>query len=163
MDRTESFLTSMATTAKPRPALPARAASISAFKASRLVCWAMEVITLISGVEGAHLAGQPSMRSKLECISVVLLLHLHLQRGDDLPGWFPPLVRAFRQRLAALDRCAIVLASRWPGHSAGPICSITFMTSRSDSASESPICPCITSMYSRESPSRPEHLARVEA
>jgi hypothetical protein len=31
-----------ATTAKPRPALPARAASISAFSASRLVCWAME-------------------------------------------------------------------------------------------------------------------------
>jgi len=35
------FLTSLATTAKPRPASPARAASMVAFSASRLVCSAM--------------------------------------------------------------------------------------------------------------------------
>ena len=44
------FLTSKSTTAKPRPALPARAASISAFRASKLVCLAFDVMTLIRGV-----------------------------------------------------------------------------------------------------------------
>ena len=43
-----SSLTSLATTANPLPASPARAASIVAFKASRLVCWAIEVITLMT-------------------------------------------------------------------------------------------------------------------
>ena len=37
--------TSSATTANPRPCSPARAASIAALSASRLVCSAMEVIT----------------------------------------------------------------------------------------------------------------------
>src|SRR4051794_18075149 len=40
-----SSLTSLATTAKPLPASPARAASIVAFRASRFVCSAIEVIT----------------------------------------------------------------------------------------------------------------------
>ncbi len=40
-----SVLTSVATTAKPRPASPARAASIVALSASRLVCSAIAVIT----------------------------------------------------------------------------------------------------------------------
>ncbi|MNJ42849.1 hypothetical protein D3C77_378280 [compost metagenome] len=37
--------TSSATTAKPRPASPARAASMAALSASRLVCWEMPLIT----------------------------------------------------------------------------------------------------------------------
>ena len=41
-------LTSDATTAKPLPASPARAASMVAFRASRLVCSAIEVISLIT-------------------------------------------------------------------------------------------------------------------
>jgi hypothetical protein len=41
-----SSLTSLATTAKPLPASPARAASMVALRARRLVCWAMPVITL---------------------------------------------------------------------------------------------------------------------
>jgi len=40
-----SDLTSEATTAKPRPASPARAASMVAFSASRLVCSAIAVIS----------------------------------------------------------------------------------------------------------------------
>ena len=43
-----SSFTSLATTAKPLPASPARAASIVAFSASRLVCCAIDVITLIT-------------------------------------------------------------------------------------------------------------------
>ena len=39
--RSASFLTSEATTAKPLPVSPARAASIAAFKARRLVCLAI--------------------------------------------------------------------------------------------------------------------------
>ena len=39
-------LTSPATTAKPLPASPARAASMVALRASRFVCSAIEVITL---------------------------------------------------------------------------------------------------------------------
>ena len=42
-----SLRTSSATTANPRPASPARAASIAAFKASRLVCSVMSLITLM--------------------------------------------------------------------------------------------------------------------
>ena len=43
-----SSLTSLATTAKPLPASPARAASMVALRASRLVCWAIEVMTLMT-------------------------------------------------------------------------------------------------------------------
>jgi methyl-accepting chemotaxis protein len=43
-----SSLTSLATTAKPLPASPARAASMVALRASRFVCCAIEVITLMT-------------------------------------------------------------------------------------------------------------------
>ena len=43
-----SFLTSPATTAKPRPASPARAASIVALSASRLVWLAIPLITCVT-------------------------------------------------------------------------------------------------------------------
>ena len=40
-ERVDKVLTSSATTAKPRPASPARAASIAALSASKLVCEAI--------------------------------------------------------------------------------------------------------------------------
>ncbi|KJR42453.1 secreted protein [Candidatus Magnetoovum chiemensis] len=47
MVRSASFLTSSATTAKPRPCSPALAASIAAFRASRFVWSAISSITVI--------------------------------------------------------------------------------------------------------------------
>jgi len=43
-----SSLTSLATTANPLPASPARAASMVALRASRFVCWAIVVMTLMT-------------------------------------------------------------------------------------------------------------------
>src|SRR5262245_36368921 len=62
-----SSLTSLATTAKPLPASPARAASMVALRASRLVCWAMEVMTLSTLPISALLS--PSMAT----VAVVVL------------------------------------------------------------------------------------------
>ncbi|MNE52740.1 hypothetical protein D3C80_1474280 [compost metagenome] len=47
MERVDRARTSSATTAKPRPLSPARAASIAAFSASRLVCLAMASISWV--------------------------------------------------------------------------------------------------------------------
>jgi methyl-accepting chemotaxis protein len=46
--RLASVLTSSATTAKPRPCSPARAASIAAFKANKLVCLMKRLIRSIA-------------------------------------------------------------------------------------------------------------------
>src|SRR6516162_8095267 len=63
-------LTSLATTAKPLPASPARAASMVAFKASKLVCWAMEVITLMTLPISALLS--PSLATVVLVLSATL-------------------------------------------------------------------------------------------
>ena len=47
-DSSASFLMDSATTANPLPASPALAASMLAFKAKRLVCSAMEAMTLLA-------------------------------------------------------------------------------------------------------------------
>ena len=52
-------LTSEATTAKPRPASPARAASMVALSASRLVCEAMVWIRSITALIGSALSARP--------------------------------------------------------------------------------------------------------
>ena len=56
----DSDFTSCATTAKPRPASPARTASIVALRASRLVCLAMAAIRLTTLPISAEEAFSPS-------------------------------------------------------------------------------------------------------
>src|ERR1017187_5765402 len=68
-----SSLTSLATTANPLPASPARAASMVAFRASRLVCCAMEVMTLmtcpISALDSPSLATGIGGVRGLDCLA----------------------------------------------------------------------------------------------
>src|SRR5580700_2544919 len=65
-----SSLTSLATTANPLPASPARAASMVAFKASKFVCWAMEVMTLMTLPISALLS--PSLATMALVLSATL-------------------------------------------------------------------------------------------
>ena len=60
-----SALTSWATTAKPRPASPARAASIVALSASRLVCSAIAVISLTTSPMRLAAADSSVMRASV--------------------------------------------------------------------------------------------------
>src|SRR5271165_3498068 len=65
-----SSLTSLATTAKPLPASPARAASIVALSARRLVCCAIEVMTLITWP--ISLEDSPNLETVAVVVSAVL-------------------------------------------------------------------------------------------
>src|SRR5947209_9552616 len=60
-----SALTSCATTAKPRPASPARAASIVALSANRLVCSAMVVISLVTSPIRLAASDSSAMRASV--------------------------------------------------------------------------------------------------
>ena len=74
------FLTSLATTAKPLPASPARAASMVAFSASRLVCSAMLLIrSMISPILAAA-PDSPWMADWACCASRVALCAAWLDR-----------------------------------------------------------------------------------
>ena len=62
------------------------------------------MIILISGSQRAHLTGQALDAPEVGVHLPILLTQLHLKSGNHLPVAFHPLVRAFRQRLAALNR-----------------------------------------------------------
>src|SRR3989304_4409777 len=99
-----SSLTSVATTAKPRPASPARAASIVAFSASRLVCPAMAWMRLTtSPMRGAALGGSPAVGSSKPPPRAAHLgqhpVHRPLEAGNGRSD-----------RFAALFACAALLA-----------------------------------------------------
>src|SRR5271163_2905904 len=65
-----SSFTSFATTAKPLPASPARAASMVAFRASRFVCWAIDVMTLMTWPISAE--DSPSLDTVAFAVSAAL-------------------------------------------------------------------------------------------
>ncbi len=74
-----SSLTSLATTAKPLPASPARAASMVAFRARRLVCWAMEVMTLMTCPISAE--ESPSLATVALVVSATLTAEVATRGG----------------------------------------------------------------------------------
>src|ERR1039457_4346792 len=81
---TASFLTSKTTTAKPLPALPARAVSISAFKANRLGPLSDGGDALDQRRQCARFPGHALDAVEVAFELVVLRLQLHIDRGDDL-------------------------------------------------------------------------------
>ena len=85
-----SSLTSLATTAKPLPASPARAASMVAFSASRLVCSAMPLISLMT------VAISCDESPSLPTVWVVVLGDVHRLTGH--PGGLGGVVRDLADR-----------------------------------------------------------------
>ena len=74
-----SVLTSDATTAKPRPASPARAASMVAFKASRFVCAAMPVMIPTISPMASTFSASPPISALLRAVAwTSRLRHGHL-------------------------------------------------------------------------------------
>ncbi len=93
--------TSPATTAKPLPASPARAASIVAFNASRFVCWAIEVITLTTWPICDDDSPRRVTMSLVDCATatacaatLVASLALTLISRIELPICWPPVATA---------------------------------------------------------------------
>jgi hypothetical protein len=106
----------------------------------------MEVMTLMSGVKRGDFVGEALNALEVAPELLGLGVKLHIDGGDDLlvvldPKWvlsvnsLPLLMEA-----AMCSLCWLAFALRVL------ICSITSTTSCSDSASESPIWLCITSM-----------------
>jgi len=76
-----SSFTSFATTANPLPASPARAASIVAFKASRLVCCAIEVMTLSTSPIWAE--DSPSLETAVVVVSATFTADVAILAASD--------------------------------------------------------------------------------
>ena len=91
--------TSSATTAKPRPWSPARAASIAAFSASRLVWSEMWLTVLVTSPMLAACSLSRAMMSTVPALPVAIML--------DVAGPSPDLVRRFdQQRLQRIGPAA---------------------------------------------------------
>ena len=105
------FLTSCATTANPRPASPARAASMVALSASRLVCSAIDVISFTTSPIRSPAADNSAIRS-IGCVGLLDRI------GGDTVGILNP-AADFDDRLRQFVRSGRGTADMFRGLSGG--------------------------------------------
>ncbi len=125
--RAASARTSSATTAKPRPCSPARAASMAALRASRLVCSAMPLIT-VSTASMLAVSGPVA-----GCLGTAL--HFLRQLADHLDGRFHHVGALAACRRASSATCAALWALRATSWTALLICVAAVLTWSTDACS----------------------------
>ena len=143
-DSSASLRTSSATTAKPLPCSPARAASMAAFRASRLVCSAIEPIVSTIVPISADLASSARMTSPARGRGVADADHRVVgaehrlgARGGDLAG---------PRRRRAPCRWPPAPSGRWPRSTSSTIPRIASIapTWRVEPCATSSIAPAIS-------------------
>jgi len=124
-----SSLTSLATTAKPLPASPARAASIVALSARRLVCWAIVLMTFVTlpiavafvlsawivwlAPPASSLACRAVCADSLALLAISLIVALISSDALATDATFPFICSAALTTLAACAAVCVALAATW--------------------------------------------------
>jgi len=140
--RAASWRTSSATTAKPRPCSPARAASMAAFSASRLVWSAMSLITLRMVLTSSERRPRPAIRS-FSAFMVRVTLAMSLPTRATVAALLSvswPVSRAIRSACWAVSAmcCTLTVTSSTPAAvalAASDCCCEAVLTSWAEPAS----------------------------